>query len=640
MPPFELELCALCPSIAEEQSARAANLVQSNVYQLDASAPSPAPTAMAGMTDIKQLAEYIAQELKETEPNQKRVIASICHAVGMERALELLNSSLNDPRVLAGRKAAGGAFIQIGNNEKKLSKNNADVGNQQAIVPREYQSKAACDIGQENAILVLPTGLGKTLTARLVFENGKQRAGTNKFTCLFVCQDRELCFQQCYSFTANKDLKLAYAMGGQLFNQWNSNKQQFESAPIALSFETWSTVLATYDVVFLTAGLMYNLWTPDVPDLTLVSLLVMDEVHHAAEGVHNFVSLVKAVVESAPRCQILGLTASPVTGSSNQAKLKQGLRNLQQNLNNAKLVIPQVPLEVIQSMTEQVKFLYNAEDEEMNRVIENLLWTLIDRTVEYRKFELPACLKNQRVFGSSVEEWAQKEEAFARGNKLAEVCFFAINRVTSVLLLVQTLGAMCAKELLSVVLALRKHSSYEDGDPTVALLTSTFCNKIAPLVNNQFTCKRLEFARNQLLGKQEKTLVRVKTKAAAYWLARELDAVGIQAQGLVGDMNESSVRLLLQDFKSPTGATKVLVATSLVEEGVDLTECNLVICYGVDGVLNSGKSMIQNRGRARMQNAAFIILCKTEQDMIRVTNMHHQVLITNQVLQQQRQERS
>jgi len=60
---------------------------------------------------------------------------------------------------------------------------------------------------------------------------------------------------------------------------------------------------------------------------------------------------------------------------------------------------------------------------------------------------------------------------------------------------------------------------------------------------------------------------------------------------------------VLDDFR--TGDVNLLIATSVLEEGVDLTACHLVIDFQVPPNL---KSFVQKRGRARQQQSIFAIM--------------------------------
>ena len=51
----------------------------------------------------------------------------------------------------------------------------------------------------------------------------------------------------------------------------------------------------------------------------------------------------------------------------------------------------------------------------------------------------------------------------------------------------------------------------------------------------------------------------------------------------------------------------IIVATSILEEGLDVQSCNLVIRFDPSATVCS---FIQSRGRARMQNSDFLIMVK------------------------------
>jgi ERCC4-related helicase len=58
----------------------------------------------------------------------------------------------------------------------------------------------------------------------------------------------------------------------------------------------------------------------------------------------------------------------------------------------------------------------------------------------------------------------------------------------------------------------------------------------------------------------------------------------------------------LDDFRA--GTTNLILATSVLEEGIDVSSCHLVVCFERPKNL---KSFVQRRGRARMQESKYFI---------------------------------
>ncbi|KAK1360670.1 hypothetical protein POM88_045144 [Heracleum sosnowskyi] len=62
---------------------------------------------------------------------------------------------------------------------------------------------------------------------------------------------------------------------------------------------------------------------------------------------------------------------------------------------------------------------------------------------------------------------------------------------------------------------------------------------------------------------------------------------------------------IVEEFR--TGTVNVIVATSVLEEGLHVQSCNLVVRFDTSATVCS---FIQSRGRARMQNSEFLLLVK------------------------------
>jgi ERCC4-related helicase len=82
----------------------------------------------------------------------------------------------------------------------------------------------------------------------------------------------------------------------------------------------------------------------------------------------------------------------------------------------------------------------------------------------------------------------------------------------------------------------------------------------------------------------------------------------------LGDLvSKDMQRDTLSEFRA--GRKNLIVATDVLEEGLDISSCSLVICFDKPANL---KSFVQRRGRARRQASTYTIMASTKDDKINV----------------------
>lgn len=72
----------------------------------------------------------------------------------------------------------------------------------------------------------------------------------------------------------------------------------------------------------------------------------------------------------------------------------------------------------------------------------------------------------------------------------------------------------------------------------------------------------------------------------------------------IGDLADAALQdQVLDEFR--IGACNLIIATSVLEEGIDISSCNLVVCFDRPANL---KSFVQRRGRARDRKSNFVMM--------------------------------
>ncbi len=176
----------------------------------------------------------------------------------------------------------------------------------QGISPRDYQKNIVETCKEKNCLVVLPTGLGKTLIALMLTIDRMKKFPSEKI--LFLAPTRPLVEQHLNYF--KKHLP-------ELFGEMN-----LFTGKIAANER--KKIWQNSDIIFSTPQCIANDVKNDLYTLTNVSLLIEDEAHRCLKK-YDYTYVAKRYLSEAQNGRILGLTASPGSESEN---IKQICKNL------------------------------------------------------------------------------------------------------------------------------------------------------------------------------------------------------------------------------------------------------------------------------------------------------------------------
>jgi len=464
------------------------------------------------------------------------------------------------------------------------------------ITPREYQQKIFETCSKNNCLVVLPTGIGKTLIALMLTINRITKFPKEKV--VFLAPTKPLAEQHLKSFKKH----LPELFGDiQLFTgAVNANQRK----------KIWQTA----DIILSTPQCIANDLKKNLYDLSETCLLIEDEAHRCIKNYdYNFVA--KKYKEQAIHQRILGLTASP---GSEVTKIKQICKNLS---------IEKVELRTRES--EDVKqYLQNLEFKKIIvdfppefEEIKHILLKLFHGYVEELK-------KRRVLFGPAskiglIKLQTEMIKGIARGNKNfnymlgVSACAQAI-KIQHALELLET---QTLKSFNTYLKKLFNEAAKKKSKGVIKLVAKPEFNFVY-MQSNELLAKNQEHPKlgklveivkeEKIKNKNAKIIVFTQFRESATIIAKNLNELkNIKAEVFVGQakkngtgLNQKEQKRIIEKFSD--GEINVLCATCIAEEGLDIPEVNAVIFY--EPVPSAIRS-IQRSGRtARLMKGKLIIL--------------------------------
>ena len=473
----------------------------------------------------------------------------------------------------------------------------------QGITPREYQQKIFETCIKKNCLVVLPTGIGKTLIALMTtIQRMKDFPGEK---VILLAPTKPLAEQHLTTF--KKYLPELFA--------------EMELFTGAINAEKRKKIWQTADIIFSTPQCVANDLKKNLYDLQEVCLLVEDEAHRCVKN-YDYNYIAQKYKNQANNPRIIGLTASP---GSETYKIKEICKNL---------FIEEVELrtresEDVKQYLQELKFekkllAFPPEFEEIRHVLLKLFNRYIEE-LRYRKVLFGPATKTNLIR-------LQKKviASLARGNK-------NYNYMLGVSACAQTIKLQHALELLETqtlnsfnkyLKKLFEEASKKKSKGVVKLVAQPEFNFIF-MSSNELLAKNQEHPKlaelvtlvkeEQNKNKKSKIIIFTQFRDTAAIISKKLNEIKeINAKVFVGQakktgdkgtsgLSQKQQKKIIEEFSE--GKINTLCATCIAEEGLDIPEVNTVVFYEP---VPSAIRAIQRAGRTARSMPGKLIMLMTK----------------------------
>ena len=470
----------------------------------------------------------------------------------------------------------------------------------EGFVAREYQKKIAEVATSTNTLVVLPTGLGKTIIAIMVTAEMLARDPGSKV--MVLAPTRPLVMQHLRSFTS--ELRLPEGSMAALTGTVDPGEREL----------LWMKAR----VVFATPQTVYNDVRHGRISLKDVALAVFDEAHRSVRD-YTYTKLATAYRETAAKPLIMGLTASPGASREKVNEIKRNLfieaveaRN--EESEDVKEYVEKTSVEAIRvrvpdeyyETTLRLRELYNDK---------------------VKKLLSGGFLRSNRVSKKALLEArsaisARLKSAQATGGQKGYIFGAIINQAQAVAILhalemIETQGSGPLLRYLEkmrerqdkgkAISSLLRDEKWLRIEEEAAKIAQTPHPKIPVLV---------DVVRSQLARKGDsRVIVFTQYRDTIEDIIRTLDGAGFATRRFVGQADREGSKGMDQQMQTRTleefrrGEFKVLVSSSIGEEGLHVPDVDLVVFY--EAVPSEIRS-IQRRGRTGRTTEGRVVILLAE----------------------------
>jgi len=465
---------------------------------------------------------------------------------------------------------------------------------------REYQRKIAEVAESTNTLVVLPTGLGKTMIAIMVAARVLEKNPGSK--AMVLAPTRPLVLQHLRAF--GQALKLPEGSMSALTGTVEPGEREV----------LWLKAR----VIFATPQTVYNDVRHGRVSLERVALAVFDEAHRSVKD-YTYTKLATVYRETAVRPLIMGLTASP---GATKEKINEIKRNLFIEAVEARSEESEDVKDYVEkTRIETVKVKVPDEYYETNLRLRELY------NDKVKKLLNGGFLRSNRVSKKALLEArvtisARLKSAQASGGQKGYIFGAIINQAQAVAILhaLEMIETQGAPPLLRYLEKMRERP--DNGKAIKALLrdpkwlkVEEEAAKLAAVPHPKISAM-ISTVRVQLIKKPDsRVIVFTQYRDTIEDIVKALEKEGFSARRFVGQSDREGSKGMDQRLQSETldlfrrGEFNVLVSSSIGEEGLHVPDVDLVVFYEA---VPSEIRYIQRRGRTGRTTEGRVIILLAE----------------------------
>ncbi|XP_022250670.1 endoribonuclease Dicer-like [Limulus polyphemus] len=511
------------------------------------------------------------------------------------------------------------------------------------FTPREYQVELLDAARQRNTIACLGTGTGKTFIAvmlikELAHEVRKPYDEDGKRT-FFVVPTVPLVLQQKERIQDYTDLAIGFFFGDMKVDLWCA--------------EDWKSNFQKYNVLVMTPDILKTILLHGFLPLSKINLLIIDECHRAVKN-HSYREIMLCFDTCPQKNQprVLGLTASILNNKCKPNQLESKIRNLELTLRSK--------AETASDLTYLTKYgnkpkedvvvykpLHFSQDNEMLGLLECALSFIVGTNIsvksEFADFPHPCHMPKQYLNEicnviMNLGPWCGKKAAeiyIAEMDCKIEQLYsddhrnFLIMTRTVLEVVSRQCEDLCIgsdgkkldvlenaphklRKLLEILSKYRITSKVDcDSDRT---------NNISGLETVKMSTDEPDYLCGIIFVRQRST-----AHLLSMWLtevSRSYPEYSFIVPDFVAGHNSANTDKICKDTSMAVchqgeilkrfrdRECNLLVATAVIEEGMDVPKCNLVVRFDEPP---DYRSYVQSKGRARAPNSSFKLMVSTQQ---------------------------